>query len=73
MVNVLDQHAPLKKRKQCKQPAPFMNQELRKAVYKKRQLYNRFNKQKSGNNWELYRQQRNLVNKIKKKYIKTYF
>ncbi|XP_063409007.1 uncharacterized protein LOC134692483 [Mytilus trossulus] len=32
VVNVLDQHAPLKKRKQCKQPAPFMNQELRKAV-----------------------------------------
>ena len=25
-------------------PAPFINKELRKAVYKKRQLYNKYNK-----------------------------
>jgi hypothetical protein len=41
---------------------PFINKELRKAVYKKRQLHNKYNKCKTKSNWENYRQQRNLVN-----------
>jgi hypothetical protein len=41
--------------------APFINKELRKAVYKKRQLHNKYNKCKTKSNWENYRQQRNLV------------
>jgi hypothetical protein len=63
-IQTVDKHAPVKQRKPCQNPAPFMNKELRKAVYKKRQLYNKYNN---------YRQQRNLVTKIKKNSIQTYF
>jgi hypothetical protein len=57
-IQTVDKHAPVKQRKQCHNPAPFINKELRKDVYKKRQLHNKYNN---------YRQQRNLVTKIKKK------
>jgi hypothetical protein len=59
-------------RKPCQNPAPFINKELRKAVYKKRQLHNKYNKCKTKSNWENYRQQRNLGTKIKKKSIKNW-
>jgi hypothetical protein len=36
-------------------------------------MHNKYIKYKSKSNWENYRQQRNLVTKIKKKSIKTYF
>lgn len=49
-----------------------MNKELRKAVYKKRMLHNKFLKCKSEKNWEEYRKQRNYVAKIKR-FIKKYF
>ena len=72
-IQTVDKHAPVKQRKPCQNPAPFINKELRKAVYKKRQLHNKYNKCKTKSNWENYRQQRNLVTKIKKRSIKTYF
>jgi hypothetical protein len=40
MVNTIDEHAPMKKRKSISQPAPFMNKTLRSAVYKKRMTDN---------------------------------
>ena len=67
----VDKHVPIKQRKPCQNPAPFINKELRKVAYKKRQLYNKYNKYKAKSNWENYRQQRNLVTKTKKKSIKT--
>lgn len=72
-IAVVDKHAPIKKRKPCQKPAPFINKELRSVIYKKRQLHNKYKKYKSKQNWENYRLQRNLVTKIKKKSIKTYF
>jgi hypothetical protein len=66
MVNTIDEHAPMKKRKSISQPAPFMNKTLRSAVYKKRMTHNHFLKDKSKKNWEAYRKQRNLVAKLKK-------
>ena len=55
----------MKRRKAVPKPAPFMNKELRKAVYKNRMLHNKFLKCKSDKNWEEYRKQRNYVTKIK--------
>jgi lipopolysaccharide/colanic/teichoic acid biosynthesis glycosyltransferase len=55
------------------QPAPFMNKTLRSAVYKKRMTHNKFLKDKGNKNWEAYRKQRNLVTKLKKQSIRTYF
>ena len=48
LTSVLDKHAPLKKRKPCKQPAPFINQELRKnCIQKATIIYNKYIQQKT--------------------------
>jgi hypothetical protein len=44
-----------------------MNKTLR------RMTHNKFLKDKSKKNWEAYRKQRNLVTKLKKQSIRTYF
>jgi hypothetical protein len=48
-----------------------MNQELRHS--RKKMLFNKYNKIRSRDNWEKYRTQRNLVNKIKRKSTREYF
>ena len=50
-----------------------MNKELRKAINKKHMLHNKYRKYKCNKTWEDYRVQRNLVNKIKRKSMSTYF
>ena len=72
-LEVVNKHIPLKKRKPVQSPAPFMNNTLRKEIYKKRMLHNNFLKNRSKVNWENYRKQRNHVNKVKKKSIQNYF
>jgi hypothetical protein len=54
----------LKKRKPAQTPAPFMNKTLRKEIYKKRMLHNKFWKNRSKVIWENYRKQRNHVNRV---------
>ena len=63
MVNTINEHAPMKKRKSISQPAPFMNKTLRSSVHKKRMTHNKFLIDKSKKNWDAYRKQRNLVAK----------
>jgi hypothetical protein len=41
-LEVVNKHIPLKKRKPVQTPAPFMNKTLRKEIYKKRMLHNKF-------------------------------
>jgi hypothetical protein len=72
-INVLNKHAPIKSRYQRKKPLPCMNQELRRAVYRKQMLYSQFTKCQSNKNWEKFRKQRNFVTKLKRKSMKTYF
>ena len=55
-----------KKKKPVDKPVPFMNKNLKRAIYKKRMSFNKYNRCKNKQNWEIYRKQRNLVNKIKK-------
>ena len=57
IIKTLDKHAPIKRRKHIPQPAPFMNKQLRQAIYKKRMLHNTFIKCKNDYNWERYRKQ----------------
>jgi hypothetical protein len=40
---------------------------------RKKMLFNKYNKIRSRDNWNKYRTQRNLVNKIKRKSIREYF
>ena len=56
----------------AKKPA-FMNGELRRAIYKKHMLFNKYKKCKTSLNWDNYRRQRNLVTKIKKQSMRVYF
>jgi hypothetical protein len=50
-----------------------MNSELRGAIYRKHMLYTQYTKQRNAKTWEKFRQQRNLVTKLKKKSMKNYF
>ena len=65
-VEIIDKHIPIKKRKPVAYPVPYMNQNLRNAIYKKKMYHNKFFKQKTDKSWETYRKQRNLVTKLKK-------
>ena len=49
-----------------------MNKQLRQAIYQNRMMHNTLIKCKNHFNLERYREQRNHVNKIKKRSIKTY-
>jgi hypothetical protein len=55
------------------QDSKDMNRELRKAIYKKQMLRSKFEKYKTNKTGEAYRKQRNLVTKLKRKSINTYF
>ena len=71
--DVVDKHIPLKRKTINKSPAPFMNGVLRKAIYVKCTLRNRYYKNRSTENWHRYRSQRNLVTKLRKQSIRGYF
>ena len=71
--HVIDHHAPLKYRYPRKNYVPYTNRELRKAIYNKQMLRSKFEKYKTNKTWEAYRKQRNLVTKLKRKSVNTYF
>ena len=75
-IQTVDKHTPVKQRKPCQTPTPFINKEFRKAVYKKKSqlvscIINIINVKLRVTG--KIRQQRNLVTKIKKNFIKSYF
>jgi ERCC4-related helicase len=70
---VIDRHAPIKYRYPRKNSVPYMNREPRKAIYQKQMLRSKFEKYKTNKTWEAYRKQRNLVTKLKRKSVHTYF
>ena len=72
--NVVDTHAPLKKRKCKARPVPFMNSEYRKACFRKAMFRNRFfTKGKNNINWEAYRRARNDATKLRNISMSKYF
>ena len=73
LMDVVDEHAPRKQKYPKKDSPPFMNSELRRAIYKKKMLHNKYLKFRNKTNWELYRKQRNYVTKLRKQSIKLYF
>ena len=70
---IIDQHAPLKKRTVQAKQLPYMNDALRKAINVKGSLRRRFNKTKSNYTWRKYRNQRNYVTKLKRSSLQKYF
>jgi hypothetical protein len=69
----LNKHAPLKSKTITKVSPPFMNGDLRKSIYKKCMLRNKYYKQRTAYNWEKYKAQRNLVTSIRRRSIREYF
>ena len=71
-IDMLDLHAPMKKKFVRGNNAPFMNKTLSKAFMHRSKLKNKFNKNPTDVNKRLYNKQRNycvsLLNKEKRKY-----
>ena len=60
---IVDKHAPLKQKTVRGNDAPFMNNTLKKAIYKRSRLKNIYNKTPT----EYNKKQRNLCVKLRKK------
>ena len=71
--DILQQYAPLKKTKVRGNDGGFANKELRKAWYKRSKLLNMYNRNKTDENWDNYKKQRNkctsLIRKAKSKFF----
>ena len=74
-LTVLNKQAPLKTKFIRHNNNPFMTKELRKAIMKRSQLKNTYNKNHNYENWYLYKKQRNfclnLLRKTKRNYFKN--
>ena len=69
----MEKHAPLKKKIVRGNDAPFITKDLRKAIYTRSKLRNKFIKNPTEVNEKLYKRQRNKCVLILKKSIKQYF
>ena len=70
---IVEKHAPLRKKFIRGNHAPFMNKELRKAIYTRSRLRNKFCSSTSKENEALYKKQRNKCVSLRRKSIKKYF
>ena len=71
--NLIDKHAPQKKKVLRVNHAPFMCKELRKAIYTRSRLKNKFCKNPTKENEEKILKHRNKCVKIRRKSTKSYF
>ena len=72
--DIINEHAPLKRKKPVARPVPFINASLRKACHKKSMARNKYFRQgRTQILWERYRKSRNHASKVKKTSMKNYF
>ena len=71
--DVLDKHAPQRKRYLRSNHKPFMNNEISKAIMTRTRVRNRFLKNRSNGNRDLFRKQRKLCVSLLRKSKKDYF
>ena len=69
---IIDKHAPLKQKIVRGNNAPFMNSNLRKAIYTRTRLKNRYNKNPTIENEMKYKKQRNFCVNLRRKAIKEH-
>ena len=62
---IVDEHAPQKQKYPKKESPPFMNSELRRAIYKKKMLFNKHKKYKGKNKLGKLQKTKKLCYKIK--------
>ena len=70
---VFIKHAPIRKKHLRANKAPFMSKELHNAIVKSSRHRNKFLKDKSQTNREIYKIQRNLCKNLLRKIKKSYF
>jgi hypothetical protein len=73
VLEVLNEHAPLKSQTVRANRPAFMNRSLRKSIMDKSRLRNRFKRTRSKADWEKYRVQRNKTSHLRRESIKNYF
>ena len=70
--DVIDEHAPVKKKLIKQESVPYMNGRLRKAMYQRNMARNKFRKY-GKQYWQENRRQRILVVSLRKKSLRNYF
>ena len=70
---IVEKHTPFKKKIVRGNHAPFITKDLRKAIYTRSKLRNKFIKNPTEVNEKLYKRQRNKCVLVRKKSIKQYF
>ncbi len=71
--DVLDEHAPLKSRTITSQQVPYMHSALRKEMYKRNMLKNKFFQWRTPDLEKEYNRQKNKVTDMRRQAIKSYF
>ena len=72
-LEVLNAHAPLKKKVVRANEVPYMTKALRKAIVTRSRLENRYHKDKTGESLRNYRKQKNFCSRLYKKERKKYY
>ena len=69
---VLDTHAPLKKKRIRGDQLPWITPELQREISQRNRLFKKHAKNPTDSSWEKYRQQRNKVTTFKRKGMKSF-
>ena len=72
-LQILNTHAPLKKRLVRANEVPYMTKTLRKAIANRSRLENQYYKNKSGESLRAYKKQKNFCSRLYKKERKRYY
>ena len=76
VTKVINKHIPVKHKYMKNTQLPYMNRDLRKAIYNKKMFHSKYQKSKTSKKkkkCEDYRKRRNYVNKLKGKSLNNYF
>ena len=72
-LEVLDKHAPIKKKTVHANQVPYMSKTLRKAIMRRSNLENKYLKSRNPENKEAYKKQKNDCSRLYKKERKMYY
>ena len=71
--NIFSKYAPINRKYDCANEAPFMTKELHKAIMKRSRLRNKFLKNRTENNQKNFEHQRNFCKKLLRITKKSYY
>ena len=72
-LEVLDKHAPIKKKTVRANQVPYMSKTLRKAIMRRSNLENKYLKSRNPESKEAYKKQKNYCSRLYKKERKMYY